>query len=130
LTTPGGTPASVRISTNRVAVCGVSSAGLSITVLPQISAGNNFQVGIASGKFHGVINAHTPIGVRTDMANLLGISAGVVSPNSRRPSPALRNAQSIPSWTSPRVSFNTLPISRVSMRASSSLFFFNSSPTR
>ncbi len=82
------------------------------------------------GKFHGVISAQMPTGVRTDMANLLGNSAGVVSPNSRRPSPALRKAQSIPSWTSPRVSFKTLPISRVSMRASSSLYFFNRSPTR
>ena len=34
--------------------------------------GNIFQVGIARGKFHGVISAHTPIGMRTDMANLLG----------------------------------------------------------
>ena len=57
-------------------------------MLPQISAGNNFQVGIASGKFHGVISAHTPTGARTDMANLFGSSAGVVSPNRRRPSPA------------------------------------------
>ena len=40
-------------------------------MLPQMSAGNNFQVGIASGKFHGVISAHTPTGSRTDMANLL-----------------------------------------------------------
>ena len=67
---------------------GVSSAGFKTTVLPQSSAGNNFQVGIASGKFHGVISAQTPIGMRTDMANLFGNSAGVVSPNSRRPSPA------------------------------------------
>ena len=81
-------PASVRISTNRVAVCGVSSAGLSTTVLPQSNAGNIFHVGIAMGKFHGVISAHTPTGMRTDMANLSGSSAGVVSPKRRRPSPA------------------------------------------
>ena len=37
-----------------------------------MSAGNSFQVGIARGKFHGVISAQTPIGVRTDMANLFG----------------------------------------------------------
>jgi hypothetical protein len=88
LTTPGGNPASSRTSNNLTALYGVSSAGLSTTVLPQRSAGNSFHVGIAKGKFHGVINAQTPIGDRTDMANLSGSSDGVVSPKSRRPSPA------------------------------------------
>jgi ribosomal protein L11 methyltransferase len=47
-----------------------------------------FQVGIANGKFQGVISAQTPTGARTDIANLSGSSEGVVSPKRRRPSPA------------------------------------------
>ena len=49
-----------------------------------------FQVGIANGKFHGVMKPHTPIGERTDIAHLFGISLGVVTPYMRRPSPAAR----------------------------------------
>ena len=54
------------------------------------SAGMIFHDGMAMGKFQGVISPATPIGVRTDIANLLGSSDGVVWPNSRRPSPAIR----------------------------------------
>ena len=59
------------------------------TVFPQTSAGMIFHDGMAMGKFHGVIIAQTPSGCRTDMANLLRNSDGVVCPNSRRPSPAM-----------------------------------------
>jgi hypothetical protein len=38
-----------------VDVCGTSSAGFRITLFPQTSAGNIFQVGMASGKLNGVI---------------------------------------------------------------------------
>ena len=48
-----------------------------------------FHVGIAKGKFQGVIAATTPSGARVDMAHLFGSSAGTVSPNCRRPSPAM-----------------------------------------
>ena len=37
-----------------------------------------FQAGIAIGKFQGVMKAQTPIGARTDIANLSGSSEGVV----------------------------------------------------
>ena len=50
------------------------------TVLPQTSAGISFQEGIAIGKFQGVINPQSPTGWRTHIANLSGISAGVVKP--------------------------------------------------
>ena len=53
-------------------------AGLKTTVLPATRAGMIFHVGMASGKFHGVMAATTPMGSRTAMANLSGISAGVV----------------------------------------------------
>ena len=58
-------------------------------VFPQMSAGNSFHAGIATGKFHGVMIPTTPIGRRMAIANLSGISDGTVWPNSRRPSPAM-----------------------------------------
>ena len=45
-----------------VADTGVSSAGLSTTVLPQASAGATFHDSSISGKFHGAIAATTPAG--------------------------------------------------------------------
>src|SRR4029079_9419818 len=62
LTTPRGTPASVRISTKLNAESGVSVAGLKTTVFPQTSAGTIFHEGIAIGKFQGVMTAQTPSG--------------------------------------------------------------------
>ena len=87
--TPGGRPASSKISTKSPARSGVSSAGLKTTVLPQTSAGAIFQLGIAIGKFHGVIAPTTPTGFRVDIMNLSGSSDGVVWPNIRRPSAAM-----------------------------------------
>ena len=46
-------------------VVGVSSDGLTTTVLPQASAGPTFQVISNSGRFQGLITATTPLGVRT-----------------------------------------------------------------
>src|SRR5579884_1675484 len=85
LTTPLGTPASVRTRTRLKVDNGVSCAGLITQVLPQTKAGRSFHDGIAMGKFQGVIMAQTPSGWRTAMANLLGSSEGVVGPNSLRP---------------------------------------------
>ena len=68
---------------------GVSRAGLKTTVLPQTRAGAIFQLGMAMGKFHGVIAPTTPTGWRTLIWNLSGISDGVVWPKRRRPSPAM-----------------------------------------
>src|SRR5579884_3659499 len=78
LTTPGGAPASWRMWTRFQQLRGVSEAGLITTVSPQTRAGKIFQEGIAIGKFHGVISAHTPTGIRTVMQNLSGSSEGVV----------------------------------------------------
>ena len=55
-----------------------------------------FQHGIAIGKFQGVMIPAIPIGWRMLMAHLSGSSDGVVSPNMRRPSPAIRKAISMP----------------------------------
>ena len=67
----------------------MSDAGLMTAVLPQMSAGNSFHPGIATGKFQGVMIPTTPIGRRIAIANLSGISDGTVCPKSRRPSPAM-----------------------------------------
>jgi hypothetical protein len=130
LTTPRGNPASAISSTSSTAQCGVSDAGLKTTVLPATSAGIDFQHGMAIGKFHGVMMPATPSGSRTLIAHLSGSSDGVVSPKRRRPSPAIRNAISMASWTSPRASGRTLPISRVIARASRSLCSASSAPKR
>ena len=114
-------PASSSTLTKLTADSGVSDDGLNTTVLPHTSAGMIFHDGIAIGKFHGVITAQTPSGWRTDIANLSRSSDGTVWPYRRRPSPAMKNVMSIASWTSPRVSSRTLPISRVMSRANCSL---------
>ena len=108
----------------------MSLAGLKTTVLPATSAGIIFQHGIAIGKFQGVMIPATPIGWRIDIAHLSGSSLGTVSPNIRRPSPAIRKAMSMPSWTSPRASAMTLPISRLIAWASRSLCSAISAPKR
>jgi hypothetical protein len=113
-----------------VAQCGVSLDGLKITTLPVTSAGIIFQHGIAIGKFQGVMIPAKPMGWRMLIAHLSGSSDGTVSPCIRRPSPAIRNAMSMPSWTSPRASAMTLPISQVIARASSSLRSAMSCPKR
>ncbi len=48
----------------------MSVAGLMTQVLPETSAGKSFQLGMAMGKFHGVMRPTTPTGMRTLMANL------------------------------------------------------------
>ena len=90
LTVPAGKPACSISSTRSVAQCGVSLAGLKTTVLPVTSAGIIFQHGMAIGKFQGVMIPATPSGWRMLIAHLSGSSDGVVSPNIRRPSPAIR----------------------------------------
>ncbi|MCW2749085.1 MAG: hypothetical protein JWR83_195 [Aeromicrobium sp.] len=60
LTTPAGTPASVRSRVIASAVSGVSEAGLSTTVQPAARAGAILRVAIAAGKFQGVTSAATP----------------------------------------------------------------------
>ena len=62
--TPGGKPTSSASSPRRRAVSGVCSAGLSTIVQPVASAGEIFHAAISSGKFQGMICAHTPTGSR------------------------------------------------------------------
>ena len=62
LTTPSGNPHSSTMRASSMADSGVSVAGLSTIVFPVASAGPSFHTAIISGKFHGMIDAHTPIG--------------------------------------------------------------------
>ena len=86
LTTPSGSPASSASRSNSSAVSGVSSAGLSTTVLPAARHGASFHEAIVSGKFHGVIRATTPSGSRNVIAT--PPATGIVSPSSRSTAPA------------------------------------------
>ena len=78
LSTPSGIPASSASSARRRAESGVSSAGLSTTVLPQASAGPSFHDEMLSGKFHGTISPTTPSGSRNVMS--MPPATGIVSP--------------------------------------------------
>ncbi len=60
--TPSGSPASSASSPIRSALSGVSSAGLSTTVLPAASAGANPQPAMVIGKFQGTMTPTTPSG--------------------------------------------------------------------
>ena len=74
LRTPGGRPASVRISASRSVVNGVVSAGLATTVLPHTSAGPSLFDSSVVGKFHGTIAATTPSGLRRTRPSTPGSS--------------------------------------------------------
>ena len=58
--TSRGTPASCSRRTACIATAGVCSAGFAITALPVTSAAATCPVKIASGKFHGLMQAQVP----------------------------------------------------------------------
>jgi hypothetical protein len=57
---PLGTPASSNTSAISSRAHAVNSGGLTITALPVARPGPTYSIGIITGKFHGVIAAHTP----------------------------------------------------------------------
>ncbi len=65
LTTPAGTPASIRISPRTTVEPEVSSDGLTTQVHPAASANGSFWLTIRKGKFHGVMIETTPIASRS-----------------------------------------------------------------
>jgi hypothetical protein len=79
--TPSGSPASSASSPSRIAVSGVSSAGLSTTVLPAASAGAKPQPAMGIGKFQGTMMPTTPSGSRKVTSTPPG--TGICRPNSR-----------------------------------------------
>ena len=78
--TPGGTPASAASAAIASAHSGVCSAGFSTIVHPAASAGADLRVGIAAGKFQGVMPAVTPTGSFVTWMRLSGQGDGIVSP--------------------------------------------------
>ena len=76
LTTPGGKPASIVSSARRFALKGVCGAVFRTTAHPAASAGANFQVAMASGKFQGAIAPTTPTGSRSTYATVSGVTSG------------------------------------------------------
>src|SRR5262249_29350744 len=88
LTTPSGTPASLRIAATASADSGVSFAGLSTTVQPAASAGPILRVAIAAGKFHGVTSTDTPTGWCCTRIRFVPAGALVTIPSMRTASSA------------------------------------------
>ena len=78
--TPGGRPASSASAATASAESGVCSAGFSTIVQPAASAGADFRVGMAAGKFQGVIPAVTPTGSFSTTIRRSGLGGGIVSP--------------------------------------------------
>ena len=76
-------PASSASAATASAESGVCSAGFSTIVQPAASAGADFRVGMAAGKFHGVIPAVTPTASLVTMIRLSGHGLGMVEPSRR-----------------------------------------------
>ena len=70
----------MKASAIRCAQTGVSEAGLSTAVQPATRAGAVFHIGMANGKFQGVISATGPTGWRSVRQSVLRISEGSVLP--------------------------------------------------
>ena len=80
LNTPFGMPARSARTPIAVADSGVSAAGRPTKAQPAASAGPALRVIIAFGKFHGVIDAATPIGCLITVIRLSRWWPGMVSP--------------------------------------------------
>ncbi len=83
-------------------MAGVSSDGLKTTVLPSSKLGPSIQSGTANGKFHGVMTATTPHGLRRMKASFSAISEASTSPIGMRPVPKTYWIMCRPSTTSAR----------------------------
>src|SRR3972149_3528303 len=90
--TPGGSPASSRISPRRMAVRGVVDAGLRTSVQPAASAGPTLWATGFKGELNGVMGEPTPTGQRREnpiLPSPAGLaSLGIVSPWTRLASSA------------------------------------------
>src|SRR6056297_2069084 len=78
--TPLGMPARSAKTPKAVADSGVSSAGRATNAQPAAKAGAALRVIIALGKFHGVIDAATPMGCLITVIRLSRWCPGMVSP--------------------------------------------------
>ena len=80
LNTPAGMPARSASTPMTIADSGVSAAGRATNAQPAASAGAALRVIIALGKFHGVMEAATPMGCLITVMRLSRWWPGMVSP--------------------------------------------------
>src|SRR6266851_3211775 len=78
--TPGGNPASSKISPSKYCACGAVSEALRTTALPQTNGTAIDRTARITGAFHGAIARITPTGWRTAIERQPGTSEGIVSP--------------------------------------------------
>ena len=83
LSTPAGSPASIRICPRASADSGVSGEGRRTTVHPAAIAGAIPRAGTASGKFHGLMTRHGPTGARVTRWALIPSGATCARPEIR-----------------------------------------------
>ena len=82
-----GMPAACISSIARAPISGVCSAGLAMAALPAASAAATGPMKIASGKFHGQMQANTPRPWRrSSLSSPVGPGSAVTSPHRRRAS--------------------------------------------
>ena len=77
---PAGMPARSASTAKAMADSGVSAAGRATKPHPAASAGATLRASIALGKFHGVIEAQTPMGCLITDMRLSGMWPGIISP--------------------------------------------------
>ncbi len=110
-----GRPAASRVRTNRTAVSGAFSEGLTITLLPVATAGTTLVTTWLSGRLNGVMAQTRPSGsgrVRASLAGPFGVTSVVmVSPPSRVASAAPNRSWATARRTSLAASLRAVPVS-------------------
>ena len=113
-TTPGGTPASLQISTISITLPGVMTSGFTITEQPAANAVEIFLDASTTGKFQGTKAATTPIGWYITCIRVLGKRLWFISPNILLVSSEFHSNISAAPPTSPGPSVKGFPTSNVS----------------
>lgn len=121
-TTPLGIPARTASAKRALAVNGVFPGLFVTTVQPAVNAGPILRVIIAAGKFHGVINPHTPTGSLTVKTRPFVIDTEIVSAYNRGASSLNNSMEAAAYLTSPWASVNGFPFPQVIKVAKSSRF--------
>ena len=121
--TPSGTPASASSRATAPPDAGASSGGFSTTALPAARAAAVIPKASANGKLNGAMTPKTPYGRRTSTLRSSGEScpSGVSNPSAVSTCRQYVSIRSIASSTSAIASVRTLPTSRLTIAASSSL---------
>jgi hypothetical protein len=117
--TPAGSPASVASPPSSSADSGEFSDGFSTTVQPAASAGATFQLASVKGKFHGTTAPTTPAGSRVTSASASGAVCGDSSVSLSANCPYQRKVLTAARSSMSYASVIGLPISRLTVRASS-----------